>query len=88
MKVLTKELRAIRTSVPVENSIVGYRNFIIYHHVLNARVRVLHVRPLTNVTDYPCVVPFHQKFEGADAEGMTWAQTVALLVKQSPIHTA
>lgn len=88
VKVLTKELRAIRTSVPVENSIVGYRNFIIYHHVLNARVRVLHVRPLTNVTDYPCVVPFHQKFEGADAEGMTWAQTVALLVKQSPIHTA
>jgi hypothetical protein len=46
------------------------------------------VRPLTNVTDYPCVVPFHQKFEGTDAEGMPWAQTVAFLVKQSPIHTA
>jgi hypothetical protein len=88
VKVLAKELSAIRTSMPVENRIVGYRNLIIYHHVLNACVRVLHVRPLTNVTDYPCVVPLHQKFEGADAEGMSWAQTVALLIKQSAIHTA
>jgi len=88
VKVLAKELRAIRTSMPVENGIVGYRNLIIYHHVLNARIRVLHVRPLTNVTDYPCVVPFYQKFESADAEGMPWTQTVALLVKQSAIHTA
>lgn len=88
MKVLAKELRAIRTSMPIENSIVGYRYLIIDHHVLNACVRVLHVRPLTNVTDNPCVVPFHQKFEGADAEGMSWAQTVAFLVEKPAIHTA
>lgn len=62
VQVLAKELRAIRTSMPVKNSIVGYRNLIINHHVLNACVRVLHVRPLTNVTDNPCIVPFHQKF--------------------------
>ena len=72
----------------IENSIVSYRNLIIDHHVLNTCVRVLHVRPLSNVTDYSCVVPFHQKFEGPDAEGMSRAQTVALLVKQSAIHTA
>lgn len=88
VKVLTKELGAIRTSMPVKNSIVGYRNLIIYHHILNTCVRVLHVGPLTYVTDNPCVVPFHQKFEGTDAEGMPWAQTVALLVKQPAIHTA
>ena len=74
--------------MPVENSIVGYRYLIIDHHVLNACVRVFHVRPLTNITDYACVVPFHQKFEGADAEGMPWAQTVAFLVEQPAIHTA
>ena len=88
MKVLTKELRAIRSSVPVKNSIVGYRYLIIDHHVLNTCLRVLHVRPLTKVTDYPCVVPFHQKFEGADAERMSWAQTVAFLVEQPAIYTA
>jgi hypothetical protein len=88
VKVLAKELRAIRTSVPVENSIVGYRYLIIYHHVLNACVRVFHVRPLTNVTDYACVVPLHQKFEGSNAESMPWAQAVALLIKESAIHTA
>jgi len=82
MQVLTTILSADSSTMAIKNSIIGYLNFIIQvHKLLHISMRVFHMIPLPDVTNYSGIISFDYEFKQADSKSVTWLEIMVFAVK-------